>query len=62
MATAPKSDSALKQDKPVQRIRAIYGNMVDMESGIHYSQQPSELLKRTGWINSQLEAKKMELL
>ena len=47
--------------KPIY-IRAVHGRMVDPHTALEYSQTPSELLKRTGWVDSQLQAKKMELV
>ena len=43
-------------------IRAVHGRMCDPHTALEYSQIPTELLKRTGWIDSQLAAKKMELV
>ena len=45
-----------------QLIRAVYGLMVDPHTGLRYEQKPSELLKMTGWVQSQLDAGKLELV
>ena len=47
--------------KPVY-IKTVYGRMVDPHTALEYTQTPSELFKRTGWVESQLQAKKMELV
>ena len=63
MATAPnKSDPKPADPKPAQKlIRAVYGRMVDPLTGMEYTGVPSELLKDSSWVTSQLEAKKLEL-
>ena len=65
MATAPnKSDPKPTDPKPEagpKLIRAVYGRMVDPLTGMEYTGVPSELLKDSSWITSQLEAKKLEL-
>ena len=43
-------------------IRAVHGRMCDPHTALEYSQIPTELLKRTSWIDSQLAAGKMELV
>ena len=43
-------------------IRAVHGLMCDPHTALEYSQIPTELLKRTVWIDSQIAAKKMELV
>ena len=61
----PKTDPKAAAPKPpeakVQHIRAVYGRMVDPLTGLEYTGIPSELYKRTSWVDSQLEAKKLEL-
>ena len=47
--------------KPVY-IKTVYGRMVDPHTALEYTQTPSEIFKRTGWVDSQLQAKKMELV
>ena len=63
--TEPKSEvPEVKVTKPASKtlyIKSIYGVMVDPHTALRYTQVPSELLKRTGWVDSQLEAKKLEL-
>ena len=65
MATAPnKSDPKPADPKPEagpKLIRAVYGRMVDPLTALEYTGIPSELYKRTSWVDSQLEAKKLEL-
>ena len=55
----------VKVTKPASKtlyIKSIYGRMVDPHTALEYTQTPSELFKRTGWVESQLQAKKMELV
>lgn len=47
--------------KPIY-IRAVHGRMCDPHTAIEYSQVPCELMKHTSWVESQLLAKKMELV
>ena len=67
MATAPNTTpqapkAAPKVEEPkAQYIRAVYGRMVDPLTALEYTGIPSELYKRTSWVDSQLEAKKLEL-
>ena len=58
-AAAPKTPEA--KTPKVEYIRAVYGRMVDPLTGLEYTGIPSELYKRTSWVDSQLEAKKLEL-
>ena len=58
-AAAPKTPE-VKAPK-AQYIRAVYGRMVDPLTALEYTGTPSELYKRTSWVDSQLEAKKLEL-
>ena len=58
-AAAPKTPE-VKTPK-AQYIRAVYGRMVDPLTALEYTGIPSELYKRTSWVDSQLEAKKLEL-
>ena len=55
-AAAPKTPEA-----KAPYIRAVYGRMVDPLTALEYTGIPSELYKRTSWVDSQLEAKKLEL-
>ena len=63
-AAAPKAPEAktpeVKAPK-AQYIRAVYGRMVDPLTALEYTGIPSELYKRSSWVDSQLEAKKLEL-
>ena len=67
MATTPDPKADLKAAAPktpeakVEYIRAVYGRMVDPLTALEYTGIPSELYKRTSWVDSQLEAKKLEL-
>ena len=67
MATTPDPKADPKAAAPktlevkVEYIRAVYGRMVDPLTALEYSGIPSELYKRTSWVDSQLEAKKLEL-
>lgn len=53
---------AAKATQKTQGIRAVYGRMCDPHTTLEYSQIPTELLKKSGWIDSQLAAGKMELV
>ena len=59
----PKADpkAAAPKTPKVEYIRAVYGRMVDPLTALEYTGIPSELYKRTSWVDSQLEAKKLEL-
>ena len=61
----PKSEvPEVKVTKPASKtlyIKSIYGRMVDPLTALEYTGIPSELYKRTSWVDSQLEAKKLEL-
>ena len=63
MATTPQAPKAApKVEEPkAQYIRAVCGRMVDPLTALEYTGIPSELYKRTSWVDSQLEAKKLEL-
>ena len=63
MATAPNPKAAAPKtpEVKVEYIRAVYGRMVDPHTALEYTGIPSELYKRTSWVESQLEAKKLEL-
>ncbi len=67
MATTPDPKAGPKAAAPkapeakVEYIRAVYGRMVDPLTALEYTGVPSELYKRTSWVDSQLEAKKLEL-
>lgn len=68
----PKKNSdkveAKSQPKPAEKpaakvmIHTNFGRMVDPTTGEIYDRKPTELVKRTGWVDSQLEAKKMSLV
>ena len=60
-AAAPKTPEAKTPEAKAEYIRAVYGRMVDPLTALEYTGVPSELYKRTGWVDSQLEAKKLEL-
>lgn len=53
----PKADKAAK----VQMICTVYGRMADPLTGLEYDRKPTELLKRTGWVDSQIDSGKMTL-
>lgn len=61
-AKTPDPKPAPKVEPKLVYIKTIYGRMVDPHTALEYSQVPSELLKRTSWVESQLQAKKMELV
>ena len=60
-AAAPKTPETKAPEAKVEYIRAVYGRMVDPLTALEYTGIPSELYKRTSWVDSQLEAKKLEL-
>ena len=43
-------------------IRAVYGRMVDPHTGLSYDVVPSELLKMTGWVQSQIDDGKLVIV
>lgn len=46
--------------KPEYRmIATVYGDMHDPHTGLSFTLKPCELLKHSGWIDSQVEAGKM---
>ena len=57
----PKAAAPKTSEVKVEYIRAVYGRMVDPLTALEYTGIPSELYKRTSWVDSQLEAKKLEL-
>ena len=57
----PKAATPKTPEAKAQYIRAVYGRMVDPLTALEYTGIPSELYKRTSWVDSQLEAKKLEL-
>ena len=57
----PKAAVPKTPEAKAQYIRAVYGRMVDPLTALEYTGIPSELYKRTSWVDSQLEAKKLEL-
>lgn len=71
MATAPK-DAAVVVPEVIQeaavtqptksRIRAVYGKMVDPFTKVTYDQAPIDYRAPSGWVSSQLDAGKMELV
>lgn len=60
-ATKPAEKPVAKQPQKVQGIRAVWGRMVDPHTAIEFNVTPSELLKRTPWVDSQIQAGKLEL-
>lgn len=61
MATNPQQNPKAEAKPAVQYIRAVYGRMVDPLTAQEYTSVPSELLKTSSWVESQLAAKKLEL-
>lgn len=67
--SAEKSEKTVQKpaEKVVEKVKPLmihtnFGRMVDPHTGLSYDRQPTELLKRTGWIDAQLEAGKMTLV
>ena len=58
---APKTPEVKAPEVKVEYIRAVYGRMVDPLTALEYTGVPSDLYKRTSCVDSQLEAKKLEL-
>lgn len=56
----PKTPEKIEEPK-VQMICTVYGRMVDPLTGLEYDRKPTELLKRTGWVDSQIDSGKMTL-
>lgn len=62
LKTEPKPKTSEKTEEPkVQMICTVYGRMVDPLTGLEYDRKPTELLKRTGWVDSQIDSGKMTL-
>lgn len=64
MADETKQPETAQPEKPSKakkpaRVQAVHGDMLDLETGIVYTSIPQEVLKETGWLRSQLEAKKI---
>ena len=57
----PKAAVPKTPEVKVEYIRAVYGRMVDPLTALEYTGVPSDLYKRTSCVDSQLEAKKLEL-
>jgi hypothetical protein len=60
--TAPvvaKVDKAEKAAPAYTMVRAVYGDMHDVTTGLSYGMAPCELLKPSGWVDMQIEAGKM---
>jgi hypothetical protein len=60
-AEAPKPE-AKDEKKGPQKIRAVYGRMVDPHTALEFTQAPRELFKKTSWVQAQLDAGKLELV
>lgn len=64
----PKPTAEVKVSAPVKEvqkpkwIRAIYGRMVDPFTKVTYDTIPIEYHAPSGWVASQLEASKMEMV
>ena len=50
-----------KSEPKIQGIKSVYGRMVDPTTALEYNMEPSELYKRTAWVDSQIEAGKLQL-
>ena len=59
--TTPEKPKAADKAAKVQMICTVYGRMVDPLTGLEYDRKPTELLKRTGWVDSQIDSGKMTL-
>jgi hypothetical protein len=49
------------QAKPIF-VRTVYGNMLDLLTNTWYTQAPKEVIRITPWMQSQIDAKKMEVV
>ena len=45
-----------------KQIRTLYGDMVDPLTGVRYGVVPQDIERVSPWVQSQLDAKKMEWL
>ena len=54
------AEKAVEKAKPLM-IHTNFGRMVDPLTGLEYDRKPTELLKRTGWVDSQIDSGKMTL-
>lgn len=45
-----------------QTVKAVYGRMVEPHTGEVFDQKPSELLKLTPWVQSQIETGKLVIV
>lgn len=58
---APKPEVKVENKGP-QKIRAVYGRMVDPHTALEFTQAPRELFKKTSWVEAQLDAGKLVLV
>ena len=49
------------QPKPIM-VYTVYGDMLDLTTNIWYTKLPKEVIRITPWMQSQLDAKKMEVM
>lgn len=63
MAAQPqtKTPTQAPQAKKPAMIRAVYGRMVDMVTGAEYVTDEAREAKPSGWLDAQVEAKKLVL-
>ena len=61
-APAEKSPEQLDDQYAEKYISTCYGLMVNPHSGIHYDRVPQPITEMDGWVKSQIEDKKMEVV
>ena len=57
-----KAEAAKVEPTKKQSVRAVFGRMVDPHTGTEYTQRMQDLGKVTPWVQSQIDAGKMEVL
>ena len=57
---APAAPEAKPKSKPeFKLVKTVHGDMHDPHTGTNYSFKPTELLKQSNWVDSQIAAGKM---
>lgn len=61
-AKQPKDTSEKKAGKTSDKVRAVFGDMIDLETGHCYTTAPSDVLVHNGWLEYQVEHGKMQYI
>lgn len=64
-APEPKPESKVESKATTEArfmVRTLWGAMVDPHTGLRYGTTPCENYDHTPWVQSQIDAKKMELV